>query len=1002
MATRTFAVERDARVGYGGGLNLGAGACDHLPVGESGGYEYRSFIKFDNSWADMTDVSQVRLYLTNDDDSLSDDHLVRGSTSGARKFYVDRVTEGWSAGTSSHPMTTSNGSISSGGNMVYPGPTCSTTGNNRVGPFTATDTDNDQQYWDVTDLFKYMIPTTVYVSGASTPGYGIGNTNYGIRLIREDASDMVEFWSSEKGGSTKVPKIVVYYTTNTLPTITIDSPSDGTVVTGGTTYATPSVTIGATATDADGDAITNVQFEFDTTADFATPYLTSTADDDVAGVVSRAVSSATHPRGTEIFVRARASDATGYGSWSTTVSFTINNATAPTITSSGAVADSMEMTVEGADTGPRAVVRFTYADPEGQSMSRYTAGLYSDSGGTALLGTLVDVSTTTPPTYVKSDYTGLVHGTTYYWFVQTYDADGLSTGRVSMQRKARWAVREEYVALTTATWVTSTVKTEATNTRAVIQHGIQTAGAAGTNPTNYNTDPAALSSLTPTYYWAKYWLFAWHGAATSGVQITSHTLTYTSSSLTADGWTLGTGASITTARSWYGTRCLRIDGTGAGGTTRSASVSVTGFKVGETYTISCRVFQSGAASGFLRLMNGSTSIRSAGLVDVGVADASTSEFVYTWDTIEDCPAETLTVQCDMTGAAGTYVLFDAVKVEQGPIATPWTPSVLGRAVVVDGNGVQVDGRGGGVVRFRGTDTTSSDAEVDLIDRGLRFSSPLTLKEVSAPSSPASGYRRLYLKSDGLLYLKDSGGTETAVGGGATPALSAVLAVGADANHVAVSNLLLAAGSATAGSWPKMTAGTLQTTPDDGSIEMDGDVFYMTTDAGNRGVVSVEHIIRADSTRTFTSNTSDQVIFTTPANGRLTLETGCYLIEGMLAFTSMSATSGNLVFKLKGGGSATLAAIMVNTFGADIGAASIAGAMGMQWNTTGNSTTNAITAAGNASLLLRVYGTFEVSAGGTIQPSIALTTAAAAVLSIGSHLRVRRIGSQSMTSVGDWD
>lgn len=761
MATRTFAVLQDARVGTDGSLNLGAGACDHLPVGEAGGYHYRSFIKFDNDWSGMTDVSSVKLYLTNDDDSSSSDHLVRGSASTDRKFYVDRVIEGWSEGTESHPMTTSNGSISSGGDMVYPGPSCSTSGSSRVGPFTASNTNNDQQSWDITDLAKLWGPTTVYFSGASTPGYGSNNTNYGIRLIREDAADTIEFWSSDKGGSGNVPKIVVTYTNNSRPTCVITSPTGGATVTGGTTYATPSVTVGVTCTDVDGDAITGIQIEFSTTggAGFVT-LITSAADDDVAGVVSRAIAHASFTRGVTWYVRAKCSDATGYGSYSAIESFKFNNATAPVIT--GTAATVMEMTVEGTDTTAKAVVRFTYADPEGQLMSRYVAKLQDSTGVTT--HETIDISTTTVPTYVKFTYASLVHGTTYKFSIQTYDADGLSTGAVTQNRVAKWAIREEYLAVSApSAWSTNTVKVEGTDTRAVVQHGVQTAGVAGTDPSNWTTDLSSLSPAGATYYWSRYWLFAWNGAVTSTVSIQSHTLTYTSSALTADGWTLNTGASITTSRSWYGTRCLRIDGTGAGGTTRSANITVSGFKVGETYTISCRLFQSGTASGFLRLLNGGTSIRSAGLSDVNVADTTTAEFVYTWDTITNCPAETLTVQCDMTGAAGTYALFDAIKVEQGPVATPWTPAVLSRAVVVDGNGVQIDGRGGGVVRFRGSDTSSSEAEVDIIDRGLRFSSPLTTKEIASPSNPASGYRRVYTKSDGDVYLKNSSGTEYPVG-----------------------------------------------------------------------------------------------------------------------------------------------------------------------------------------------------------------------------------------------
>jgi hypothetical protein len=49
----------------------------------------------------------------------------------------------------------------------------------------------------------------------------------------------------------------------------------------------------------------------------------------------------------------------------------------------------------------------------------------------------------------------------------------------------------------------------------------------------------------------------------------------------------------------------------------------------------------------------------------------------------------------------------------------------------------------------------------------------------------------------------------------------------------------------------------------------------------------------------------------------------------------------------------------------------------------------------------VKGTFEVTGAGTIIPSFAQTTAAAAVVSIGSYFKCNRIGSTSVTNVGQW-
>lgn len=212
-----------------------------------------------------------------------------------------------------------------------------------------------------------------------------------------------------------------------------------------------------------------------------------------------------------------------------------------------------------------------------------------------------------------------------------------------------------------------------------------------------------------------------------------------------------------------------------------------------------------------------------------------------------------------------------------------------------------------------------------------------------------------------------------------------------------------AGSATAGSWPVFGSGTVLTTAEDGALEQDADAFYLTTDAGNRGIVPVRHCIRADSTRTFTSNTSQQAIFTTPTNGRLTLETGTYLFDGIIAMTGMSATSGNGKFSLNSGGTATLGAILWRANGNDLASNGTAANVGGNWSVVATQTATNIATAGTATeISFDVHGTFEVTGGGTIIPSFAQTTAAAAVVSIGSYLCFNRIGSTSVTSVGEWN
>jgi hypothetical protein len=49
----------------------------------------------------------------------------------------------------------------------------------------------------------------------------------------------------------------------------------------------------------------------------------------------------------------------------------------------------------------------------------------------------------------------------------------------------------------------------------------------------------------------------------------------------------------------------------------------------------------------------------------------------------------------------------------------------------------------------------------------------------------------------------------------------------------------------------------------------------------------------------------------------------------------------------------------------------------------------------------VRGSFEVSGTGTFIPSIALTTAAAAVVQIGSFFKCTRLGAATDVAVGNW-
>lgn len=213
--------------------------------------------------------------------------------------------------------------------------------------------------------------------------------------------------------------------------------------------------------------------------------------------------------------------------------------------------------------------------------------------------------------------------------------------------------------------------------------------------------------------------------------------------------------------------------------------------------------------------------------------------------------------------------------------------------------------------------------------------------------------------------------------------------------------VIAAGTASAGTWPVYTAGTVLTSPVAGALEVDATNFYLTTEASNRGIVQVTHFIRANATRTFTSNTAMQAIFTTPANGTLTLGTGVYVFDGLIVMDTMSATNGNGKFSLIGAGTATLTQILMFTMGADSTSDTSTAVSGSFSALATQSQANAVLGSTTLELGLHVRGSFNVSVTGTIIPSFSQTTANAAVLKIGSYFRCRRLGAQAVTSVGNW-
>jgi hypothetical protein len=153
--------------------------------------------------------------------------------------------------------------------------------------------------------------------------------------------------------------------------------------------------------------------------------------------------------------------------------------------------------------------------------------------------------------------------------------------------------------------------------------------------------------------------------------------------------------------------------------------------------------------------------------------------------------------------------------------------------------------------------------------------------------------------------------------------------------------------------------------------------------------------------TLTSTTSAQKLFNWSTYGALTLQTGRYRFNSMIYLTTMSATSGNGQFQLLGGGTASLARVLYQVVGIDSTTPLAAAAMAGSASITSSSAASMVTADVGTGLITTIDGVFNVTAAGTIIPSIALVTANAAVVQAGSYFECAYMGEIGAETAGTW-
>ena len=115
---------------------------------------------------------------------------------------------------------------------------------------------------------------------------------------------------------------------------------------------------------------------------------------------------------------------------------------------------------------------------------------------------------------------------------------------------------------------------------------------------------------------------------------------------------------------------------------------------------------------------------------------------------------------------------------------------------------------------------------------------------------------------------------------------------------------------------------------------------------------------------------------------------------------MSGTSGNITLDIKGAGTCTIASIMYFTTGLDSSTPTTAAALSGGVSVTTTYTAPVIADSGTG-LILKFEGTLRIAllGGGTIIPSIALTTAVGtAVAQNNSYFQIYPVSNDSMKKV----
>ena len=665
MAQTTWVCNADARIATdGSGFNAGAGASPALPVGQYSGYTYHSLLAFAHNIGSLNVIDKAVLWLR-----TSDQYYI--SFGSDPDVLVDRITGSWGEGSSS--------GLSESNAVKYPGPPIVIT--ERVTRDISTETNT----WISIDI-------TALIRAAKTAGQF-----YGVRLAPEtsSASDVTEFWAREKGSSYRA-YIVVDYTNNRAP----NAPSLTTPVAGARFATTATPTFTGTGSDPDaGDTPANfeVQVHSSTVGDAGSLVWTSGLIATSSWSFSRAYGGPALGQGSSYYWRARFTDKGGLvGAWSAWRSFTIN--ALPTISglpAGGAnhVAVIHNLADKVTALTPKPQFVFSPSAIDGEAITGYQVEIQT-LGGAAVATETATGSWASNASITHKCVTTLTNLSAYRVRFRARDAFegyGAWSAFTTFSVKYLQAIYQYNIPGAGNLTVTKGAIVGSSAFLYRTASGVDGAGAGAWNTAVPPTVPAYLNILVR---------LASSGAAPLQPSLTSLKVQYLSGSILPLSWAptpVGHGWAIDPSARRYGTKS--VVNTKPGATEQRLTQTVVNLTVGQDYVASVWINIEGAIAGSGGLAG--IVIEHTDLTDYGLARLGVETNGWQRLTLPFVAEETSIVFGCIVGAlvpAGVSVNFDAAMVSEGTVAPVWTPALSGEPVIVDAQGIVVDGEIGGLLR----------------------------------------------------------------------------------------------------------------------------------------------------------------------------------------------------------------------------------------------------------------------------------------------------------------